>query len=146
MGFLGKLLLGDGSLEPDLRAALESEGLVLVEEGLRGSLRYNHFRAPGQRFHGKVTPERIGLGISERRFVLYCRSGRVKLVDSEFDNPRLSIVDVSLDGDERVAVRVDYDRANEPNVAGQITIRVRTPSATHIVERVSARIRAHRAV
>ncbi len=141
MGFLGKLLLGDGTLKPDLRAALESEGLVLVEEGLRGSLRYNHFRAPGRRFHGKVTPERIALGISNRRVVLYCRSGRAKLVDSEFDNPRLSIVDVSLQGDDEVAVHVDYDRANEPKVAGQITIRARTPNAARVVEHLRARIR-----
>ena len=141
MGFLGRLLLGDGRLKPDLRAALESEGLVLLEEGLGGSLRYNHYRAPGRRFHGKVTPERVGLGISERRVVLYCRSGRVKLVDSEFDNPRLSIVDFSLDGEDEVAVRIDYDRADEPKVAGQITIRAKTPNAARIVDQLRARIR-----
>ncbi|HVE69407.1 MAG TPA: hypothetical protein VNB64_12580 [Solirubrobacteraceae bacterium] len=142
MGFLGRLLLGDGRLRPDLRAALESEGLVVLEEGLGGSLRYHHFRAPGRRFHGKVTPERIGLGISERRVVLYCRSGRVKLVDTEFDDPRLSIVDFSLDGNGKVAVRVDYDRADEAKVAGQITIRAKTPNAAHIVDQLHARVRA----
>jgi hypothetical protein len=34
VGFLSKLLLGSGTLKPELRAALESEGLVRIEEGL----------------------------------------------------------------------------------------------------------------
>jgi hypothetical protein len=32
MAFLAKLRLGNGTLKPKLRAALESEGLVLIEE------------------------------------------------------------------------------------------------------------------
>jgi len=34
------LLLGDGTLKPSLRAELEAEGLVSIEEGLGGSVRY----------------------------------------------------------------------------------------------------------
>ena len=62
MGFLGKLLLGNGTLRAPLRQELEAEGLVRIEEDLHGSVRYEHFKAPGKRFHGKITPERIGLG------------------------------------------------------------------------------------
>lgn len=47
MGLLARLLgLGDGRPKPELRAALEG-GAVLIEEGLRGSLRYHRLRAPG---------------------------------------------------------------------------------------------------
>src|SRR5712691_5160093 len=119
VGLLARLLLGDGTLRPQLRAALEAEGLVLVEEGLRGSVRYERFRMPGRRHHGKVTGERIGLAISEERVVLYCRSGRVKLVDSPFSNPHLDMVDVSA-VDDRVEILVDYDRADLPKIAGRI--------------------------
>jgi hypothetical protein len=140
VSFLGRLLLGKGTLRPDLRAALEAEGLVLLEEGLSGSLRYKRFKAPGRRHHGKVTPERMALGISEKRFVLYCRSGRVKLADTEFANPRLGMVDVGLEGDDTVAIRVDYDRSGEPKVSGEITMRAKTPNAPSIVEQLRARI------
>lgn len=139
MGFLGRILLGDGRLRPELRAALEAEGLVLVEEGLRTRLTYRRFKAPGRRFHGKVTWERAALGISEARFVVYCRSGRVELIDSPFTEPRLSAVDVSLDDADAVAVRVDYDRMGEPTVSGQITIRLRTPNAVRIVDELNTR-------
>jgi hypothetical protein len=140
MAFLAKLRLGNGTLKPKLRAALESEGLVLIEEGLRGSVRYQRFRAPGRRHHGKVTGERIGLAVSEERFVVYCRSGSSKLIDTAFSNPRLSMVDISLEGDDTVAFRIDYDRADEPKVSGEIRILATTPNAATIVDELRARL------
>ena len=35
--------------------------VVLLEEDLKGSVRYDHFKAPGKRFHGKVTLVRAAL-------------------------------------------------------------------------------------
>jgi hypothetical protein len=140
LSFLAKLLLGDGTLKPDLRAALEAEGLVLIEEGLGGSVRYKRFRAPGKRFHGKVTGERIGLAISKERLVVYCRSGRAKLIDTAFSNPRVSMLDVSLVDDDKVAIRIDYDRGDVPKVSGEVTVRAKTPNATTIVDHLRARL------
>ena len=140
MGFFTNLLLGKGTLKPSLRAQLESEGLVLIEEGLVGSIRYSNFKAPGKRFKGKITGECFGLGISERRLAIYCRSGRVKLIDQPFTEPRLSTLEVSLDGDDAVAVLIDYDRVDVPRVSGQMTIRARTPNAASVVEELTARL------
>lgn len=134
------MLLGNGKLDPEVRAALESEGLVLVEEGLRGSVRYRRFKAPGRRHHGKITGERVALAISEERFVVYCRSGSTALVDSSLTNPRLSNVDVALRGTDAVAIRVDYDRAGVPGVSGEITIVVRTANAPAIVDQLQGRL------
>lgn len=140
IGFLAKLLLGDGTLSPEMLAALESEGLVLVEQGLSGSVSYSHFKAPGRRFNGKITPERIGLGLSEQRLVAYCRSGKVKLIDTQFDNPRLDAVTVELQGDEKVAFKIDYDLMGEPGVSGVITVRVKTDRAAEVVGQLQARL------
>lgn len=140
MGFLTKLLLGTGKLKPRLRAALEAEGLVALEEGLTGSIRYTNFKAPGKRFNHKVTAECIGIGISEQRLAVYCRSGRVKLIDTPFSEPRLSALEVSLDGGETVALRIDYDRVQVPKVSGQLTISATTPQAPHLVEHLHARL------
>lgn len=140
MGFLTKLFLGNGKLGPELRAALESEGLVLIEEGLRGSVHYRRFKAPGRRHHGKRTGERLGLAISEKRFVVYCRSGTVELIDSRFSDPRLSLLDVSLQGDDVVSIRIDYDRLDVPDVSGEITIRATTPNAVSVVDQLHRRL------
>jgi hypothetical protein len=137
VGFLDKLLLGGGKLKPELREALESEGLVLVEEGLSGSVRYTHFKAPGKRFHGKVTPMRMGIGISEERCVVY---GRAKLIDSPFTAPNFDWVDVGLHDEDRVSFRIDYDRADVKNVAGQVEVRAKAPNAARIVEEVRTRL------
>ena len=141
MSFIAKLLLGTGKLKPELRAALESEGLVTLEEGLRGSVRYRRFKAPGRRFNGKVTLERIGLAISEQRLAVYCRSGRVKLIDSAFSDPRLSAVDLVLHNSDTVSIRIDYNRVDVPNVSGEITIKARTPKAASVVEHLQTRLR-----
>lgn len=138
--FLAKLLLGNGKLDPNVRAALESEGLVLVEEGLPGSVRYRRFKAPGRRHHGKVTRERLALAISEERLVVYCRSGSAELIDSPFTNPLFRVMDVALQGTDSVSIRIDYDRADLPNISGEITIVARTPNAATIVEQLRARL------
>lgn len=141
MDFLRNLLLGNGRLRPDTVASLRSEGLRFLEEGLPGKLRYAHFKSPGRRFHGKVTPERIGLGVSEQRLVLYCRSGRVKLIDTPFSDLRLAqVVDVSLPAPDALALRLDFDRAGRPNVSGQMTITVTTPNAPDIAGYLEPRL------
>jgi len=130
--------LGSGKLSPQLLAELEAEGLVLVEEDLGGSLRYDHFKAPGRRSHGKIVPQRFAVGISEERFVVYCRSGRVKLADSPFSNPRLQGIEITADGD-RLEILVDYDRLEVPDVSGQIRIRIRAATAAAIADQLRAR-------
>lgn len=142
MGFFGRLLLGNGTLDAQLKSELEGEGLVALEEGVSGSVRYNHFKSPGRRFHGKITPERFGLGLSERRFAVYCKSGRVKLIDTPYANPLLAKLDVSVDDKNRLALVVDYDADDEPSVSGQITIVLAIPNAATIAEQLRSRVAA----
>jgi hypothetical protein len=137
MGLLTRLLwFGGGKLSSQLRAALETEGVVLIEEELGGSLRYDHFKTPGRRFNGKITPERIALGISEKRFVVY---GRAKLVDSAFSSPNLQATEITSDGD-RLVILVDYDRLEVPKTSGQVRIGIDTPSAALIVDELRSRM------
>jgi hypothetical protein len=143
MAFLERFRLGDGALKPAMKAELEAEGVVFVEEGLKGKIRYDRFRAPGKRFNGKVSGERIGIGLSEKRLVVYCRSGSVKLVDSELSSPRFEMVEISVEDADTVAIRVDYDRSEEARaagVSGVITIRAQTPNAASVVDQIQARL------
>ena len=108
-----RLLLGNGKPEPQVRAQLEAEGLVLVEENLRGAVRYHRFKAPGRYHDGKLQPQRLALGISESRFVVYCRSGKVELMNAAFDQPNLSALAVTPEGRKaRAAGRLRPARAD----------------------------------
>ena len=142
MGLLARLFLGSGTLKPELRATLEAEGLVLLEEGLRGRITYRHFRAPGKRFHGKVVPLRLAIAVTERRLVAYASSGRAKLLDTPWDHPNLHALDVALDRDDTVVFRVDYGRMDRRRVSGEVTIRASTSQASAIVEHAQARRRS----
>ena len=142
MGLLSALL-GGGKLKPEVRAELEAEGLVLAEEKLRGSIRYSHFKAPGKRFHGKVVPMRMAVGLSEARIVIYGGVGAPELVDSQFDSPRLGAVDFSVSDGDKLKIFVDYDRmedAEGAKVSGQITITIKTPNAPQILDQIQARL------
>ncbi len=135
-----RILLGNGSLGGEARAQLEAEGLVLVEENLSGSVRYTRFKAPGRYHNGKVQPQRFALAISESRFVVYCRSGKVELMDSAFDQPNLDALEVTTEGEDRLILRVDYDRLAKPGISGEVAIHLKTPSAATIAEQLRARI------
>lgn len=137
------VFLGGGKMKPEVRAELEAEGLVLVEERVRGSLYYTHFKAPGKRFHGKVVPMRLAIGLSERRLVIYGGVGAPELVDSPFDSPRLQAVDVLLDGDDTAVIHIDYSRMEEAaanGVSGEIRIKMKPPNAPDLVAQINARL------
>ena len=144
MGLLARLLLGDGTLKPELVAALRAEGLVRIDEGLPGSLRYTNFKAPGRRFHRKVSQERIGLGISERRVVAYCRSGRVKLADSPYTSSAFDMLELRVQ-ERRLEFHVDYDKGSDPRISGRITIRMAAPDAGAVAAEIAERLRRARA-
>lgn len=103
-------------------------------------MRYKKFRAPGRYHHGKITGQRMAIGVSEMRLVVYARSGRAKLIDSPFSNSRFDAVDVSVKDDDGVVFRVDYDRLGEPKASGEITIVARTPNAAGIVREINSRL------
>lgn len=128
-----------GRLKPRLKSELEAEGLVLLEEGLKARVRYKHFKAPGKRFHGKVTGERVGLGISRERLVVYCRWGFAKLIDTPFASERLELLEVAVGEQGAVEFRIDYDRADVPKVSGQVTIEVHAADAQRVVREIEAR-------
>jgi hypothetical protein len=143
LNFLGRLLLGSGELPADVRAELEAERLLFIEEGVPSSIRYRHYRAPGKRFNGKVTAERIGIGISEMRVAAYCRSGRAELIDSPFDSPRFDAVSFSLTTDDKLEIRIDYDEmaeAEAAGVSGVITIDLKTRHAGIACEALRSRL------
>lgn len=123
-----------------MRAALESEGVVVLEEDVSGSIRYSHFKAPGRRSHGKVVPVRMALAVTEKRLVAYSSSGRNKLMDSPWDAPNLRALTVTVEGDDTAAFHVDYGKLDEPKVSGEITIRAKTPNAAAVVGHVQARL------
>jgi hypothetical protein len=66
---LRRALLGSGRLPEELRATLNAEGLVLLDEELTGSITYRNYRAPGQYSSWKKEPTSGAIAVTPNRLV-----------------------------------------------------------------------------
>jgi hypothetical protein len=120
-----------GKLPDPLRAELEAEGVVLLEEGLRGTLTYRNYRAPGRRYGMRKVRIAGVIAVTRLRVVVW---GAGRQVDVPLGYPG---VEVARDGEEKVMVAFDAS-AFHTDRSGRVEVRLRTPSAARIVELCAA--------
>ncbi|MDT3440290.1 MULTISPECIES: hypothetical protein [unclassified Pseudofrankia] len=131
MNALRRMLFGAGQLPADLRATLEAEGLVLLEEGLTGSITYRNYRAPGQRSSWRKEAVSGAIAVSAGRLVVW--AGRGKHIDVPLASPFLTAIDIGVEPPDRVRFAYDAGKFN-PTRSGTVEVRLRTPRATHVAE------------
>jgi hypothetical protein len=134
---LGKLLLGDGRLPDFVRAGIEDEGALFVEEGLLAMMTSRGIRHSLE-LSFNVQPVRVGLGVSEKRLILFSRSGKRKLVDVPFAMPNQARVAVSSRDGKLVVDAHDIYEASD--TGGKMRLRISTPNATAISQAVGVRL------
>ena len=129
-------LFGTGRLPDDLRASLEHEGIVLLDEGIGGALVFKNFRAPG-RYHGWRWAWFSGsLVVTERRFAAYTSVQHFRMIiDVPLDDPRLGALQASVGRPGRLVIRFDPS-AFHKSWSGSIECRFRTPLAESFLERL----------
>jgi hypothetical protein len=120
-----------GKLPDPLRAELEAEGVVLLEEGLRGTLTYRNYRAPGRRYGMRKVRIAGVIAVTRLRVVVW---GAGRQVDVPLGYPG---VEVARDGEEKVMFAFDAS-AFHTDRSGRVEVRLRTPSAARIVELCAA--------
>lgn len=116
------LLFSRGGLPDAVLGELESEGIVHREDGLRGSITYRHYRAPGERSNWSKEAIRASFVVTRRRVGVYVR-GR-PFVNVAFDDPRFSRLDLRVDGASLTIEVADASIFND-RASGRITTRVR---------------------
>lgn len=123
-------LLGLGRLPRAVRAALDAEGIRLLEEGIRVSVTYRNFRAPGKRFTRKRRVSLGAIAVSRARLVAY--AGRIRLVNVALDDPAVAKIEVEALGPDCVSIAFNPADFN-PGQSGRIECRFFTPQAENIV-------------
>ncbi|WP_036725561.1 hypothetical protein [Patulibacter minatonensis] len=93
---VARLLLGSGTLRPDARTALQGEGILLLEEGLRGHVTRRHWRAPGERATWRRDWIRAVLVVTRGRLAVHGRRG--PLVNVPWADPRMASLTITADG------------------------------------------------
>jgi len=124
-----------GRLSKKASSALEAEGIVLLDEGLRASVTLRGFRAPG-RFHSYKHSIFAGaLVITERRFAGFAFSRTI--LDVALEDERLNALDLSVPRDGLLCINFDA-AAFDCRRSGSVEYRFRTDKAQLFLERITS--------
>lgn len=125
-----------GRVPRRLLPALETEGLVLLDQGARGSIAYQRFRGPGRRF-GRRREWFTGCVVLTRvRFVALAYGRR--LVNVPLGDPRLAGIEVREHPSSTLLLAFDAGLFL-PEQSGRVEVRLRTSHATELVRLLAAR-------
>jgi hypothetical protein len=81
-------LFGLGRIPKKLRPVLESEGIVVADEGIRGWFKTKHVKGPGKRFIHRTAGISGSLVITEKRII--CFTFGKRQINIDFDNPNIT--------------------------------------------------------
>ncbi len=127
---------GIGKVPEQALSAIEHEGVVMLEEGVSGSVTFRSFRAPGKFFFRKRTWFTGSLVITEKRFAAFTYSRPI--VNVTFDHERFRDLHCSLKDEKTLSVRFDAAAFNEKQ-SGEIECRFSTPDARQFLEQIETR-------
>lgn len=128
---LRRLLFGPGQLPEDLRAALTAEGLVLLDEGLPGTITYRGRRAGGRRSSWTKDPTIGAIAVTGRRLVVW--AGHSKHIDVLLADPRRTAIQISAQRRGRLCFAFDAG-AFDPAHTGRVELRLRPADAARVTE------------
>jgi hypothetical protein len=111
---------------------LQSEGIVLLDEGLRGSLTLRKYRAPG-RYHSFKKSILVGsLVLTEQRFAAFAFSK--PLINIPLHDDRLHALEMSVPRDGVLHVRFDPS-VFDLQASGSVECQYHTDIALQFLER-----------
>ena len=131
-------LFGLGKIPAPLRARLETEGVLFIEEGVRGSATFRNFRSPHRRSNWRRTWYPSSLVLTRERVLALAYSSPV--IDVPLKDGRLRRMKFTLEEGGRLAVGFDASLFHD-DWSGGIEYRFRTPHAVRFLELLRAALR-----
>jgi hypothetical protein len=127
---------GVGKFPAPLTAELQREGILLQDEGIRASVTYLDFRAPGRYFNWKRQWYTAAIALTEVRLVALRYSQPI--INVPLTDERLRGLQFSLEEGE--TLRVAFDAALfHHDWSGRIEYRFRTPQAQRFLDMLRER-------
>lgn len=117
-------LFGIGKLPAERKAEFEREGVLFLDEGIRGTVTYKNFRGGGRITNWKRQWFAAAIVLTGKRLVAFRL--RRPIIDVALDDPRLKQIEFSIDEPETLAVCFDAGLF-QPEWQGRIEYRFRTP-------------------
>ncbi len=128
---LGYRFFGIGKVPPVSRAMLEDEGIEVMDEGIRVTVGYRHYKAPGKRFSHKSTRGRGSIVLTRRRLIGFAYSHRI--LNVQLDDPRFATLRAHLDQPSCLAIEIDPS-VFHPDQSGTVVYRFYTSKAVALLE------------
>jgi hypothetical protein len=132
---LRRLLLGSGRLPAELGAALALEELLLLDEGLSGSITFRGYRSSLRRSLWRREPISGSIAVTARRLVVW--AGRSKHIDVPLTHPLRAAIAVAVERPGRVCFAYDA-AAFDASRSGRVELRLRTAQAARVAELLTA--------
>ncbi len=126
-------LFGIGKIREPLLAELKSEEIIASDEGVKSTLTYKNFRAPGRYSNWKRRWFSGAVALTKKRLVLQQYSQPV--INLELTDERFRKIKVSLESEETLLFEFEPNLFLE-NSTGEIEWRCRTPHAKIIYDRL----------
>jgi hypothetical protein len=131
MNLIRTLFMGawrPGTVPGSTRRALDEEGVVFLEEGLRGTVAWLSYGRTGR--PGPETDAIDGaIAVTQHRFVVW--AGRHEYIDVALNHPIRDTVTVSVDEPGQVCFRYPAEKFSRGRT-GTIEVRLRTDNAAQI--------------
>lgn len=131
MSALRRLLLGSGRLPEQLRVQLLADDVLVLEQGLFGSVTYRNYRAPGQRTTFSKQAVSGAIAMTADRLVVW--AGGMKHIDIPRGHPLWTATEVQAETPDRIRLAYDAGATNTA-MSGRVEVRLRTEQAARIAE------------
>jgi len=127
-------LFGVGKIPAEWRATIESEGIVLMDEGIGGSVTYRDFRSPRRRASWKKSAFSGAIALTRTR-LLGLQFSRV-VINVPLDDDRLRQMQFSVEGEDRILIAFNANLFHD-DWSGTIEYRFRTEQASAFLKALS---------
>jgi hypothetical protein len=126
-------LFGVGKIPEALLTRLEGEGVLLLDEGVRGSVTYRDFRSPGRYSSWRRQWYTSSIALTKVRLVALRRSAPI--IDVPLTDERIRRLRLLPEGGDTLLVAFDAALFRD-DWSGTIEYRFRTPQARLFVDTV----------
>ncbi|HHY54514.1 MAG TPA: hypothetical protein GYA08_03670 [Chloroflexi bacterium] len=122
-----------GGVPAGLRAKLAQEGIVLLDEGIGGTITYHNFRAPGRAYGWKKSWFSGAVALTNVRFVAFAYGRQV--INVPWDDPRRAQLRVSCEASDRLLIAFD-PAIFHTDWSGTVEVRLSTALAQQLHARL----------
>ncbi|SRR5258707_12715274 len=130
-------LFGVGRMPAQWRATIESEGIVLIDEGIAGSVTYRDFRAPGKRSAWRKVAFSGSIALTKTRLLAVQYANPA--INIPLDDERFGQLRISVEGEGTLLVAFDASLFHN-DWSGTMEYRFRTAQAQTLFETLRSRI------